>query len=1010
MKRLATYILCILFCVPLCAQTESCVRVVNELVKNADAWDDQTGIDYVLSHKDAFNMHNDVDVWLYNLALGTRYYPLGKYAEALPYLREVTAICDTRGHEMNLASNPQLLVAYYWEANCEFHTHAPKDVFISKLRRAKTVFEKYGQKKSDTYKAILSDIETLQSGSLDNLHIMQTAIQYVMTGNHKEAIPLLERIIDQWPSSRPVRELAAFMQCLGNSYIEVGKLNEAENLYLKALNMLDKNKERGVDTYRYICDALGVLYCQVYNYEKAKYYTSLSKQLHEEYMDFSVTYIRSLSNCALAESGLNHPFVAKLLMDVALHYMRKGIGNKTAESIVGNLSSLQSITGVEFRNDFFNQVSQTFQSRPYIRLLSNAAMINQQAGFWEDAVMCIKESIALSEKIGEPVGLIYNNLATLYLAQSRVDESLLYFEKASALCQTDYEKNEVWFNYALALWLAHSKQCVNVAIKVSENLTQSIAYNFAFLSQEERTIFYNHFEYYLPIINLILYESGDEKQYGYIYNNILTTKGLLLRTANGIKNTILESGTSQMINDYNRMVSLRQQMLNEKDSIEHVKLNKEAELLDKALSRSAASYGVFATNSAIKWENIRNNLKDNEIAIEFYNIPIAYPSDTIQKINGGPRYCAVILKQNSRNPHIIPLCKENELEDLDIDLLYNDSLLYKLIWKPMEKELVGVKNIYFAADRELHKIAVEYALTPEGNRMNDIYNLFRLSSTRVLAEQQNKASTNNAVLFGGLRYDLESDQLIAESRSSGLKTIKAARSAGFDNFRYGVEYRPGTKEEVEEIYQDYQLTKKAHCKLITDIAGTEAAFKNLVGQDVGVIHLATHGFFWTEEEAEKRSYVSFLANPMQQDSFEDTALMRSGLFFSGANIGLAGEQLPDDVEDGILTAQELSSMNLGNVDMVVMSACQSGLGETSGEGVFGLQRGFKLAGANTLLMSLWKVDDEATKILMTEFYKKYLAGESKHDALHLGQLKLRSNPEFSDPEYWAAFILLDDLN
>ena len=120
--------------------------------------------------------------------------------------------------------------------------------------------------------------------------------------------------------------------------------------------------------------------------------------------------------------------------------------------------------------------------------------------------------------------------------------------------------------------------------------------------------------------------------------------------------------------------------------------------------------------------------------------------------------------------------------------------------------------------------------------------------------------------------------------------------------------------------------------------------------------------------------------------------------------------MPDDVEDGVLTALELSNMNLGRVDMVVMSACESGLGETSGEGVFGLQRGFKLAGANTLLMSLWKVDDTATQKLMAEFYRNYLSGKSKQESLTLAQQSLRNNAKYSDPEYWAAFILLDGIN
>lgn len=154
---------------------------------------------------------------------------------------------------------------------------------------------------------------------------------------------------------------------------------------------------------------------------------------------------------------------------------------------------------------------------------------------------------------------------------------------------------------------------------------------------------------------------------------------------------------------------------------------------------------------------------------------------------------------------------------------------------------------------------------------------------------------------------------------------------------------------------------------------------------------------------------TFISKSSYNDqNYEDQALIRSGLLFSGANVSLSGTELPDDVEDGVLTALELSEMNLAQIDLVVLSACQTALGEISGEGVFGLQRGFKLAGANSLLMSLWKVDDEATKILMVEFYKNLLEGKNKREALHIAQQTLRNtHPE---PEYWAGFILLDALN
>ena len=212
------------------------------------------------------------------------------------------------------------------------------------------------------------------------------------------------------------------------------------------------------------------------------------------------------------------------------------------------------------------------------------------------------------------------------------------------------------------------------------------------------------------------------------------------------------------------------------------------------------------------------------------------------------------------------------------------------------------------------------------------------------------------------------------------------------------------------LFRSISQSFQASPRVITDISGTEESFKSLAGSAIDIIHLATHGFFWSEEDAQKRDYVTFLSQSGNTVRTEDKALMRSGLFFSGANIGLKGETLPDDVEDGVLTALELSNMNLGSVDMVVMSACESGLGETSGEGVFGLQRGFKLAGANTLLMSLWKVDDTATQKLMAEFYRHYLSGKSKQESLNLAQQSLRNNSEYSDPEYWAAFILLDGLN
>ena len=125
------------------------------------------------------------------------------------------------------------------------------------------------------------------------------------------------------------------------------------------------------------------------------------------------------------------------------------------------------------------------------------------------------------------------------------------------------------------------------------------------------------------------------------------------------------------------------------------------------------------------------------------------------------------------------------------------------------------------------------------------------------------------------------------------------------------------------------------------------------------------------------------------------------------NIAFTGhrDQLPEGVQDGILTAKEISQLDLRDTDLVVLSACETGRGEITSEGVFGLQRAFKMAGVQTLVMSLWKVDDNATSLMMQTFYEHLLSGMSKREAFNLAQAAVRA--KYSEPYYWAGFVMLD---
>lgn len=973
----------------------------NSLVRDKKTDD---AISLLRDNKQLFQFDTLTQFW-YDWLNGVILYRGDKYSEARPFITDAISFLDANESELSDPNLTRFLQIYYYAPDIDFRLEADKQVVIEELEHAKYIYEIANATSDQVYSWIISDLNNLK---VNIANVAVEAVNRFLARDYKCAIPLLLQAVEYFKVNYPTKyiQLVDWQKMLGMSYGRIGDYNNSEKYYLSSLEILESHNLQNEKAYRMVLDALSVQYYQVQNYEKANHFSQKAKLLYEEALDFGDEYVRCLANCAMVQNVLGHHTLARMLIDVSIRQAQQNLSDTTAfSSAISGLNKFidQPVNSNSLDKNFYvhNRII------PYVTLLSNSATVYSKLGYFSDALRAIKESIKVSEEYGLNEAMPYNNMGMLYFYKSKFSQSTEWFLKSFNLCKTPHEKDEIGMNTALALYLSKDSIASAFCSTISDNMRKNIHDMFSFMSGEERAIYWKHFENYLPMLNLIIYESCNTDAFGAIYDNILESKGLLLRSTNAIRDAILNSGNASDIADYTRIGKLKQQLLNEKDVETRLAIEKEVEAIDKRLTQHVNAYADFTVSKNIRWEDVRNALAKDDAAIEFYNIPLIWGLDSIQTMDGEPRYCAVLLRKDYKYPHIIPLCKESQFQELDKEELYETDSIYNLIWQPLENELKGVRNIYFAADRELHKIGIEYAPISENENIGDIYNLFRLSSTRVLAEKKNESRRDNAVLYGGLRYDVGKDDLITESRAGDYHPTSTSRAFTAADSRYGVKYLPGTLKEVEEIAQRFANRPR----LITDISGTEESFKSLAGSSTDIIHLATHGFFWSEDDAQKRDYVTFL-NPSNRSSQsnEDKALMRSGLFFSGANIGLKGETLPDDVEDGVLTALELSNMNLGNVDMVVMSACESGLGETSGEGVFGLQRGFKLAGANTLLMSLWKVDDEATKLLMTEFYKNYLSGKSKRHSLQLAQQTLRDNANYSDPQYWAAFILLDGLN
>ena len=318
-----------------------------------------------------------------------------------------------------------------------------------------------------------------------------------------------------------------------------------------------------------------------------------------------------------------------------------------------------------------------------------------------------------------------------------------------------------------------------------------------------------------------------------------------------------------------------------------------------------------------------------------------------------------------------------------------------------------VRNIYFSPDIVLHVYPIEYLKDSE-NRILEKFNMYRLSSTKELLRRKNENKQGRAVLYGGLEYNQIADLALEEKTGTLPGMLRGISERG------GFEPLYNTLDEVNNI-KDFLSSQHIPTTLYVGNEGTEDSFRKLSNMNVHILHLATHGMYVEPENVSserQRKNFDFLESLNNENNpvKEDVTLTHSFLVLSGGNKLIQHNKVLGD-DDGILTAKEISETDLKGVDLVVLSACESALGDINIDGVYGLQRGFKKAGVNTILMSLDKVDDEATRILMVEFYKNLIYGKSKLQSLKDAQQYLREydNGKYDDPKYWASFIMLDGL-
>ena len=448
-----------------------------------------------------------------------------------------------------------------------------------------------------------------------------------------------------------------------------------------------------------------------------------------------------------------------------------------------------------------------------------------------------------------------------------------------------------------------------------------------------------------------------------IYNMQLITKGALLSSNCSFEDLSQKSNNKKLKEMYLKFDANRKE-LDKLKTITDMSLIKERQHLsleqleiENAMLKEIEKEGSIIDWSYFDLDSVRAHLGKNEIAIEFF------VSEDRDRETDDSLYCAMVISPKNDAPRQIDLFYGSAL----VEMHNKAEAIYENVWKNiLEDEEIRqckVKNIYFSPAGGLCNLPIENALFLAPKK----YKAYRMSSTRYIVSAKSKISQKDAALFGGMWYNI--DYPPTDDDSSFSSTM--------------FEYLPYSLTEVKKVKSELRKWKS---QIYDGREATEDNFKALSGKSPEVLLLSTHGIFSNEK------------------GDNNIGMNRTGLLMSGAENSYY-KDLQKGEEDGFLFASEIEDLNLANTDLVVLSGCRTGLGSISSEGVFGLQRGFKRAGVNTIIMSLSDVRDDASEKFVTEFFKCYAKTHDKQKAFSTSLNKLKSS--FPDFNVWSSFVMID---
>ena len=742
-------------------------------------------------------------------------------------------------------------------------------------------------------------------------------------GEYKQALEGLQKILDEFGASAPRKEIESEM---ASCYSLSGEYEKAISLYNGVLKQDPTNAA--------IQNNLALCYARIGDYN------------------------RSL---AMQEQALRlTPDNTDLLTNIATTYFQQGNYDKalqTTERAAGIIRQKEGEQSAAYAAALVNKAA----CLALMERTNEALAVNEQA-------LAIQNAVFGANHI--TVATTLNNIADCHYRrldyQQALDELQIVAQiRKKVLGEQHPDYIRTIHNIAscyLALgdeanYAKSKQQCLDWMLR-------DVRRNFTWLTEQQRQLFVQQ---RVPLMEGIVASSCPA---GMQYDKQLLMKGLLLSSAVELERIMHESKDAEIEKLFGALRTIRLELdglyaqpADAQDRARIEELNRQAEEAEQQLLARSQAYGDLTRSLTYKWQDVQKTLKENEIAVEFARA--GFGDDA--------RFVALVLRKGWAAPKSVSIGKQKDYTEY-IEKRYRAYEYEELgnaVWHDV-LAAAGAKDgevIYFSPDGFLYQMGIEY-LTADGKLMNDTYQMYRLSSTRMLcqkaeirSQKSDVSSQKTMTLFGGLLY--------------GPNNTKGDR----------FQYLPATLKEVESISALYPGSKT-----MTGGEGTEEAFYALSGHSPKQLHIATHGFYIHGDKAQQMAQNSRSAGFIQigaNSEIADNSMSRTGLLMCGAEAGWTGTASTQH-QDGVLTAREIMLTDLHTTELAVLSACQTGMGDIEADGVAGLQRGLKMAGVQTMMMSLWDVNDEATGMLMTGFYEGILQGKTKQQALRDAQQRVRT--------------------